>query len=293
MAYVPIKTPQQLTIRVRELDYCLNCWGDERAPPLFLLHGWADTGMTFQFLADAMSGDWRLIAPDWRGFGGTAWSRGGYWFPDYLADLDALLEQLSPDRPVCLIGHSMGGNVAWLYAGIRPQRVSHAVALDVFGLPDAASRLAPERYGQWLEQCRDGTRFSEYPDRGAVAEKLLELAPRLPRDNALYLADHWSRKTPGGTYTVNADPAHKRVNPVLYRREETRSCWRCITARTMLVMAADSFLYRRYREENISEELRSCIETLEETVVPGAGHMVHQERPEAVAAIIGSFLRGD
>lgn len=293
MAYVPHKTPRKQTIRLRDLDYRLNCWGDEGAPPLFLLHGWADTGMTFQFLADAMSRDWRLIAPDWRGFGGTAWPPGGYWFPDYLVDLDALLEQLSPVRPVRLVGHSMGGNVAWLYAGIRPQRVSHAVALDVFGLPDAPASLAPERYRQWLEQCRDGTRFSEYPDREAVADKLQAIAPRLPRENAMFLADYWGRKTPEGTYTVNADPAHKRVNPVLYRREEARSCWRCITARTMLVLAADSFLYRRYAEGNISEELHGCIEALEEVVIPDAGHMLHQERPEAVAAIIEPFLQGD
>lgn len=293
MAYVPLRKAQQQLIRLPELGYCLNCWGDAQAPPVFLLHGWADTGMTFQFLADALAGDWRLIAPDWRGFGGSERSPCGYWFPDYLADLDALLERLSPGQPARLVGHSMGGNVAWLYAGIRPERVSHAVALDVFGLPDAAPALAPARHRQWLDQCRNGTRFADYTDREAVADKLLELAPRLSRDKAVFLAGHWSRETPDGTYTLNADPAHKRVNPVLYRREEARSCWRRISARTLLVLAADSFLYRRYNEENIGNELRDCINGLVEEVIPAAGHMLHQEKPESVAEIIGPFLQGD
>ena len=290
MAYQPRHTATQHTLRLRGLEYSLNCWGDEQAPPLFLLHGWADTGMTFQFLADVLAGNWRLIAPDWRGFGKTDRAPGGYWFPDYLADLDALLDQLSPDRPARLIGHSMGGNIAWLYAGIRPGRVSHAVALDVFGLPDADPDEAPARYRQWLEQCRDGSRFATYPDLDAVADKLQELAPRLSRDQALFLTGSWSRKTDDGRYVPNADPVHRRINPILYRREEARSCWRRITARTLLLLAENSFLYRRYREDHVEGDLQECIDNLVTAVVPDAGHMLHLDNPQALAGILEEFL---
>ena len=59
-----------------------------------------------------------MLAPDWRGFGRSA-APGvdSYWFPDYVADLDALLDRISPDAPVDLVGHSMGGNVVMSYAG--------------------------------------------------------------------------------------------------------------------------------------------------------------------------------
>ena len=102
--------------RIRGVDYCINEWGDENAAQLFLLHGWGDTGSTFQFLVDELSADWMVIAPDWRGFGESHHRAECYWFPDYVADLDALLAIYSPDRAVRLVGHSMGANVAGLYA---------------------------------------------------------------------------------------------------------------------------------------------------------------------------------
>jgi pimeloyl-ACP methyl ester carboxylesterase len=117
--------------------YHVREWGADGAPQLFLLHGWMDVSASFQFLVDALSADWRVIAPDWRGFGLTEWRGDAYWFPDYLGDLDAILRFYSPEAAVTLIGHSMGGNVACLYAGVRPARVRRLVALDAFGLADS------------------------------------------------------------------------------------------------------------------------------------------------------------
>jgi pimeloyl-ACP methyl ester carboxylesterase len=103
---------------INGLHYHTWQWGPTSGPAALLLHGWMDAGASFQLLADALPGHWRLIAPDWRGFGRTAWAPGGYWFADYLADLDGLLQHLAPDAPVLLIGHSMGGNIAGLYAAL-------------------------------------------------------------------------------------------------------------------------------------------------------------------------------
>ena len=114
------------TIRVRALDIHARRWGPEPAAgesPIVLLHGFQDTGDTFQFLVDALERERALLALDWRGFGRSGWAAESYWFPDYLADLDQALDALSPGEPAHLIGHSMGGNVASLYAGLRPQRV--------------------------------------------------------------------------------------------------------------------------------------------------------------------------
>ena len=121
---------------------------------MFLLHGWQDTGDTFQFMVDAFEQDWPLAALDWRGFGRSEWPQDGYWFPDYLADLDALLDQLSPAAPACLVGHSMGGNIAALYAGMRPERVRCVVNLEGFGLPRTSPEQAPARLRKWLDQVK-------------------------------------------------------------------------------------------------------------------------------------------
>ena len=81
-------------IEIRGLRYNVRQWGPADAPPVFLLHGWMDASATFQFVVDALRQDWHVIAPDWRGYGASEWLGRPYWFPDYYADLDALLVML-------------------------------------------------------------------------------------------------------------------------------------------------------------------------------------------------------
>ena len=80
-------------LAVHGLDLHVREWGTEGAPKLFLLHGWMDVSASFAFLVDALRRDWHVIAPDWRGFGLSSWASHGYEFPDYFADLDALLDR--------------------------------------------------------------------------------------------------------------------------------------------------------------------------------------------------------
>ena len=118
-------------ITVRGLRTHVRHWGREGAPIIFMVHGWMDVGASFQFVADNLQGDWHVIAPDWRGFGLSERISGDtYYFPDYLGDLDAMLDHYSPREPVNLLGHSMGGNVVGLYAGVRPERVRRLINLE-------------------------------------------------------------------------------------------------------------------------------------------------------------------
>ena len=121
-------------VPLRGLDHRVLTWGDPGAPKLFLLHGWMDVAASFQFLVDALERDWHVIAPDLRGFGESDWQPQGYWFADYIADLEALLDRFAPGERATLVGHSLGGNVVMQYAGVRPQRVRALVSLDGFGI---------------------------------------------------------------------------------------------------------------------------------------------------------------
>ena len=73
-------------VDIRGVQYSGTEWGDSSAPLFIYLHGWADTGATFQFVVDALEADWHVVAPDWRGFGRSMVDCASYWFPDYLAD---------------------------------------------------------------------------------------------------------------------------------------------------------------------------------------------------------------
>lgn len=291
MAYKVKRPAEQLSIPVRSMNYRVYRWGKPQAEPVFLLHGWADTGMSFQFLADAMPDDWCLIAPDWRGFGETDWNRQGYWFPDYLADLDVLIDTIAGRQPVRLVGHSMGGNVVLLYAGIVPDRISHAVTLEQFGLVDSDPEQAPERYARWLSQWREPPANLEYSDMSGMEERIKALAPYISDERATFLAPYWCRKTDNGHYISRIDPGHKRINPILYRREEAKACWRKITAGVMLGLGAESNFINRYQDEALGPDFKSCFDKLHEVIIPRCGHMMHLDQPELTAKALDEFLR--
>jgi pimeloyl-ACP methyl ester carboxylesterase len=291
MSYQPKHHAEQLTVPVRSLKYRIHRWGNAAAEPVFLLHGWADTGMSFQFVADTLAAHWCLIAPDWRGFGDTDWNPEGYWIPDYLADLDILMDHFAPAGKVRLVGHSMGGNIVCLYAGVCPDRVSHVVSLDQYGLQDSDPAAAPERYARWLQDWRDTPRNNTYEDITPLIKRLRSLAPHLAQQQAQWLAQFWSKTDAAGRVISKIDPGHKRINPVLYRREEARACWRRVTAHALVVRGEESRIIERYTDQALRTDFKRCFKSLEEVAIAHCGHMMHLDQPEQLAGILDNFLR--
>jgi pimeloyl-ACP methyl ester carboxylesterase len=253
-----------------------------------------DVSASFQFLVDALTADWDVHAPDWRGYGLSEWGRSDcYWFPDYIADLDALLERISPQAPVNLVGHSLGGNVAALYAGVRPARVARFVNLEGFGMPASRGESAPRRYARWMDELARPPSWRHYESYESLADRLQKNNPRLRRDRAEFLARHWGEEAQGGGVRLRSDPAHKIVNATLYRLDEARACWAQATAPVLWVEAAESETRTRMRlsPEELAER-RHAFRDLRHEIVPDAGHMLHHDQPERVAALIEAFLEG-
>ena len=289
-----MKPSESVFVSVRGLRYHCRRWGDPARPLLFLLHGWMDVSASFQFMVDALAGDWHVVAPDWRGFGLTEWgSAGSYWFPDYLADLDALLAHFAPDHPATIIGHSMGGNVACLFAGARPDRVAALVNLEGFGLVRSDPDAAPQRYEKWLRELAREHRFRDYPSFEALTDRLMQNNKRLTRERAAFLAQHWGEARPDGSVRLRSDPRHKIVNPVLYRLEEAEACWRSVTAPVLWVEGSETDTPARLKLDEASlAARRNCFRRLAYRKINAAGHMLHHDQPEALAALIEEFLRG-
>lgn len=276
---------------IRGLRYHVRTWGDPAARPLFLLHGWMDVSASFQFLVDCLERDWYVVAPDWRGFGLTEWAEDGYWFPDYYADLDALLERHQPDTPVDLVGHSMGGNIAVTYAGIRPSRIARVVTLEGIGLPRAHAHQAPERYARWLDHLDDPPKFGVYADYAAVAARLKKNNPRLTDARADFLARHWAKDAANGGVALRSDPRHKRANPYLFRLDEALACWQRISAPVLLVMGRDSHIVDWLKDTpGELAERKAAFASLTESTLDECGHMMHHDQPERLAALIEGFL---
>jgi pimeloyl-ACP methyl ester carboxylesterase len=305
-SYRPARTATSTTLPIRGLNYHLLQWGDAALtsparPPLVLVHGWMDVAASFQFVVDALAAAegferW-VIAPDWRGYGGTdAPGADSYWFPDYLGDLDALLDTLAPGTPLDLVGHSMGGNIAMSYAGVRPQRIRRLVNLEGFGMPATEPRHAPKRLALWLDELKEPQRLRDYASCAEVAERLLKNNPLLASDKAAWLAPHWAREDAAGRWHIRADPAHKRVNPVLYRVEEHLETWKLITAPLLWVEGDRTDVSKwwgtRYTKAEFQQRLAVVASRVEQALLSPAGHMLHHDQPEALAAHLARFLAG-
>jgi pimeloyl-ACP methyl ester carboxylesterase len=250
-----------------------------------------DTAASFQFVVDCMGDHSSCVALDWRGFGRSDWDPNGYWFPNYLADLDELLDIVSPAQPARLVGHSMGGNVASLYAGVRPERVERLVNVEGFGLPRISADRAPERYREWLEQLRGTPEFSTYVSFEQLADSLMRRNSRLDPDRAQFIARGWGVERGLGQVRLRADPRHKLVNPVLYRRDEAEACWRRVSAPVLFLVGEHSELRSRLGPDGTDAHLREVFRDLRIETIAGAGHMLHHERPEEVARLIEEFLQ--
>jgi pimeloyl-ACP methyl ester carboxylesterase len=301
--HVPIYEPRipalSRFLDIRRLRYHVQTWGDlalatAEHPPLVLLHGWMDVGASFQFLVDALSTPRWVIAPDWRGFGLTAVpGADAYWFPDYLGDLDALLDALCPGTAVDLVGHSMGGNVAMVYAGVRARRVRRLVNLEGFGMPDARPAQAPTRLETWLDELQEPPQLRPYDSLEAVARRLRMNDPYLSADKAAWLAAHWAEPDGHGQWRLRADPAHKRVNPVLYRKEEVLAAWQRIAAPLLWVEGEDTQVLQRWGAAYPRADFEARMATLpphRRVLLPRCGHMLHHDQPQAVAAAMEGFL---
>lgn len=277
-------------LQVRELRYHVRRWARPGAPKMVLLHGWMDVSASFQFMVDALKGEWDVYAPDWRGYGLTEWGRGDcYWFADYIADLDFLLREISP---VNLVGHSLGGNVGAMYAGIRPERVAKFINLEGFGLRATRPEEAPERYARWMEELRVPPQLRPYATFDELAGRLRSGNRRLTKERADFLARHWGHEK-DGKVLLRADPAHKIVNATLYRFEEALACWRQVTAPVLWVDGKESDTLKRLGlDADQHAERRSAFPNLRFVEIGDAGHMLHHDQPEALARVVEDFLAG-
>lgn len=282
---------------IRGLRYHVRTWGDPGARPLVLLHGWMDVAASFQFLVDCLQRDWHVIAPDWRGFGLTeAPGVNTYWFPDYLGDLDALLDALLPAErypAIDLLGHSMGGNVVMSYAGLRPQRIRRLVNLEGFGLPATKPQQAPKRLVQWLDDLKTPQALRDYASLDEVVQRLLKNNPLLTPDKAAWLAPHWARPAADGRWHILGDPAHKRVNPVPYHVDEVLETWKAITA-PLLWAEGDltdtaKWWGHRYSKDEFHARL-AVVPQVHKVLLSPCGHMLHHDQPQALARHLRAFL---
>jgi pimeloyl-ACP methyl ester carboxylesterase len=287
-------------VPIRHLRYHVRQWGTPTpgVPPLVMVHGWMDVSASFQFVIDAMAQDRWVIAPDWRGFGLTETPHAdNYWFPDYLADLDFLLDHYVGDQAIHLVGHSMGGHIATLYAGVRPERIAKLVNLEGFGMAATRPAQAPGRYAKWMDELKTLARgeldLKPYPNLEGVAQRLMKTNPRLSSDKAHWLAQHWARANEQGEWRILGHAAHKITNAQLFKVDEVVAIYERISAPMLCVVASTDSLVQWWKDQYTLDEFKQRIANvpnLQHAVIDDAGHMLHHDQPDVLARLLEAFL---
>ena len=283
--YRPRRPARSFFVTARGLRQHLLEWGDpsltrDDRPTLVMLHGWMDVAASFQFVVDAFAEDRHVLALDWRGFGASDTPAADtYFFPEYVGDLELVLDELfgRARAPIDLLGHSMGGNVAMLYAGTRPDKVRRLVNLEGFGMPRSKPSHAPGRMAKWLDELKTPTQLRPYADVGAVADRLTKTNPLLRADRAAWLAGQWSGPTGNGDErALLADANHKRMSPLNAQVDDWLEFYKRITAPLLWIEGDRSDVSvwwgNRYTKAEFHERLNVVADVAAPRRRPGRPH---------------------
>lgn len=283
---------KKTTVTVRGLRTRIQEWGDPRKPTLIMLHGWMDCGASYKYMAPYLERDFHIVAPDLRGFGETEHAA-GYWFPDYYADLHVILEQFSPDQPANLVGHSMGGNIVAMYAGIQPHRVKKVLILEALGMMPTEPKDTPDRYRQWMKEILSEEPSKVYPNVDVLKVSIRTGNPSLNEEIVDELVSLWAKPyDDSGAMQLKHDHKHRYANPMRYNYDDVKEVWREISAEVGLVMAQQSWMYKKLMQSGRIEEAIGLLKISKSnySLVDGSGHMVHIEQAEQTAQHVRAFF---
>jgi pimeloyl-ACP methyl ester carboxylesterase len=259
-------------------------WGPREAPTLVLLHGLRSYAATFESLARRLSESWRCVALDARGRGGSDWDpRCDYHTGRYVSDLSQLVDRLGLERFV-LLGHSMGGATAMVWAAAHPGRLDALIVEDMLPGSSVAGEGA-DRIRREVAAIPSG--FADRADAIAYWRRLRPAAP----DSAIRSRVHHTTRPAGpdtaelrwipdmaGIGAARLDPSRPPVDlwPTIER----------LPARTLLVRGADS----DFTHAETATQVRRINPDVVVTVIEGAGHYVHDDQPGPFADCVEAFL---
>lgn len=254
---------------------------------VLLCHGFLDVAWSFDALARELTAAGHVVGSfDWRGHGESDWiGPGGYYhFPDYALDLDELVPQLSTE-PIHLVGHSMGGTAAAMYAAARPERLRTLTLVEGIGPPEMEPRNATRRLVAWLDGVGRVRAKSSRPiaDAHEALRRMRVQNPELTDELGLFLVGKSTRPVQGGIQWT-FDPLHKTGSPRPFRTDAFGEILRAIATPTLVVSGERGF---RLQDEQTRVAQIPSHKFVE---IPDVGHMIHWFEPQRLASELVVFF---
>jgi pimeloyl-ACP methyl ester carboxylesterase len=264
--------------------------GPRAAAPrtVVLVHGFLDAAGTWDLVAPTLAAaGYRVLAPDMRGFGdGARVPEGSYYhFADYVFDLAELVDALSPGEPIALVGHSMGGMIASLFAGTFPERVAHLVNIEGLGPPDNPFEVGPTRMRGWIEQVRRSRTRAIRPQatfsRDEALARMRANHPNVAPEVLAHRLPHLVADAGGGLVAWHFDPLHRTTSPTPFFVKHFLSFASQVVCPVLFVSGGGCGYHPADEDERLAAFAR-C----HRVELPDAGHMVHWTEPEALARLM-------
>ncbi len=290
--HAPLAGPTSHSFMSQRLKLHYAAWGDPDAPPLLLLHGGRDHCRSWDWVAQRLADRYRVICPDLRGHGDSAWSPDGdYSMASYLYDLAQLIHQLKL-APLTLIAHSLGGNIALRYTGLYPENVSKLLAIEGMGpsprmIAEREKTPVADRLRGWIDEKRQaaGRQPKRYPTLDEAYERMKSENAYLTDDQARHLTAHGVSQNEDGTYSWKFDNYLRVWSAPDLTHQQVAELWEAIACPTLLCYGEKSWASNPEKDGR-AKHFRDA-----RTVsFPDAGHWLHHDRFEMFMAEVEGFL---
>jgi pimeloyl-ACP methyl ester carboxylesterase len=239
------------------------------AGDLILVHGIGSTGASWWPVIDQLSRHFRLFVPDLRGHGASGKPASGYLAPDYAADLEQLLTAFNIDRPL-LLGHSLGGLVCLTWATSNPER---ATAIAIEDSPLRGGPQAVPRFDEWIAMAQmSADQLTAYYVRKRPDWSGEDCRRRAEAMSAVALAVFQEMRE------ASLDPEQTdRIEPLSVIRSPVLMVHGDLESGGMVV------------PDDVSR-FTASLPNAHATRLPGAGHSLHRDHPDAFLDAVLPFL---
>jgi pimeloyl-ACP methyl ester carboxylesterase len=288
-------TPTEHRIAANGLEHRVLEWEARGAPTAtaLLLHGYMDAAGTWDLVAPTLAdAGMRVLAPDMRGYGdGARAPRGSYYhFADYVADLADIADAAAPGERFVLVGHSMGGTIATLYAGAFPERVAKLVLVEGVGPPDHPHDVAPDRMRRWITDVRAVRARGDAKSVGTIEEAFRRLAMNHPGVDADVVRSrlvHLVRDLGDGKVAWRFDPLHRTTSPTLFLAKTFIEFAKRVACPTLFVGGGPNGFHPADEDARLA-----AFADATRVDITDAGHMVHWTKPDDLARVLVRFATG-
>lgn len=278
-----------ITVTIKGIEIHGLHWGNPNGEPVLALHGWLDNAASFEPLITHLPQfNWTAIDLPGHGHSFHRPAHSHYHFIDWISDLRDLIVARYQNKPVVIVGHSLGGLLATVLAGVYPELVKQLVLIDSAGLVTGEMTSSVMDLRKALDsRITKKSQRTKYHKSFESALTARIMAGDLSKSAATLLVSRNIRQCENG-FSWRTDSRLRTLSPVRLNTVQAQSIISAITAPTLICLAQSG-------SEQIKQGYqvyKSYYQNLKTTTISG-GHHCHMDYPEETAEAIHSFCSFD